>query len=219
MDEHLFRLEPGDAGGGGLVGGLRLGTGPDFAAVVLEAHHAVERLHGGMGQVGELEARFELGRRGGEGRGCVALVARHRAGLVQQVQVALAQLGAGRPFGGRFRPIRFAARRAPFSPPRNPLAITATPRGTSTTARTPGTASALSACTFAALAPKLGGRASTAVNRPGSLRSPANWALPLLFALASVRLNCLPMYLKSRAGLSATSCGTGMAAALSASWP
>ena len=54
MDGNVFRRDAGDARRRHLVHGLELGSGPDLAAAVGEAHRAVERLHRRVREVGDV---------------------------------------------------------------------------------------------------------------------------------------------------------------------
>src|SRR5438067_12534354 len=73
------------------------------------------------------------------------------------------------------------------------VASTATPLGTSTTYLTPGTFAACEASNLATFAPKRGGCATTAVRILGRRTSCVNIAVPLHFALESVRGAPLPI--------------------------
>ena len=84
---------------------------------------------------------------------------------------------------------------------------------------TPGTAFALSALKLFTLAPKTGGRATTAVRMPGTLTSRPKRPLPLIFSGVSNRFAGLPMSLKSLGSFNATFCGGVMLEALSARCP
>ena len=63
VELHLLRLEAQDLRDGALIDGLELLAIPDFAASAIELHHAIHRLHRGMGQKGKFEFRFDPVRR------------------------------------------------------------------------------------------------------------------------------------------------------------
>ncbi len=98
-------------------------------------------------------------------------------------------------------------------------ATTATPEGTCTTARTPGTAFALSARNALTLPPKTGDRAIRAVFIPGICTSIANCAWPVTFCGESRRLVALPRIFQSLRSFSATEAGGFCAWAALASDP
>ncbi len=87
------------------------------------------------------------------------------------------------------------------------------------TAFTPRTASAAASSTVRSFAPKTGGRAITAVNRPGSCTSMPKSCRPLLLARASSRVVGRPIRRKSFGSFSAIVSGTGSAIAAVASSP
>src|SRR3546814_6303492 len=68
VNAHLLRLQIQDGRGGTLVHRWNLRAGPDVAAVVAELHHAVERLHRRMGEIGKLIVRLQHLGRAGDGR-------------------------------------------------------------------------------------------------------------------------------------------------------
>ena len=81
--------------------------------------------------------------------------------------------------------------------------------GTCTTLRTPGTAFASVASNDFTLPPKTGGRATTAVSRPGNCTSMPNCARPVIFSGVSRRLVGFPMIFQSFGSLSGTVFGAG----------
>jgi hypothetical protein len=83
----------------------------------------------------------------------------------------------------------------PFLADQNEVAITATPDGTWTTSLTPRTARARAAFTPLTVAPKTGGRATTAVSMPGTVASRPNVASPVTFTRLSRRFVDFPMIL------------------------
>ena len=88
-------------------------------------------------------------------------------------------------------------------------ATTATPLGTCTTLRTPGTALAAVASNDFTLPPNTGARATTAVSRPSNCTSMPNCARPVIFSGVSRRLVGLPMSFQSLASFSVERCGSG----------
>ncbi len=68
MQHHLLRLEAGRFRDGALVYGLELAAGPYLATVRAQVHHAVERLHGRVRQVGEFVDGRDLLRRARQAR-------------------------------------------------------------------------------------------------------------------------------------------------------
>ena len=76
---HLLGLQPDGLRDRDLVGGLELLAVPDFAAVGVELHHAVQRLHRRVREIRELVVGVERLRRAGERLGRVAVVARRLA--------------------------------------------------------------------------------------------------------------------------------------------
>ncbi len=98
-------------------------------------------------------------------------------------------------------------------------ATTATPLGTRTTDRTPGTALALVSSSDFTFPPNTGGRATTAVRRPSNCTSMPNRARPVIFSGVSRRLVGFPMSFQSLGSLSCTVFGAGSLAAASASSP
>jgi hypothetical protein len=98
-------------------------------------------------------------------------------------------------------------------------ARTATPDGTSTTLRTPGTASALAASNPVTLPPSAGGRATTPWSIPGTRTSMPNTAAPRVFRGVSRRGTAFPMRVKSFGSLRRGFSGTGSFAAAAARSP
>ena len=82
----------------------------------------------------------------------------------------------------------FSASRPCFAA-QKPFATTATPPGTCTTETTPGTAFAAVASNDLTVAPKSGGRCSSATSMPGNVTSSVNCAVPLVFGGTSTRGN------------------------------
>ncbi len=107
----------------------------------------------------------------------------------------------------------------PFFAAQKLVARTATPFGTSTTNRTPGTLDVAVASSDLSAAPKRGGCATTAVSMSESFTSCVNCAVPFDLARASLRGAFLPISVKFFGSLSGTFSGTGIAAAAAASWP
>ncbi len=85
--------------------------------------------------------------------------------------------------------------------------------------RTPGTALAARASKDLTVAPNTGGRATTAVSRPGKRTSMPNWARPVVFSGVSKRFVGLPMSFQSFGSLSVTAASGGNLAAAAASSP
>src|SRR5216684_1630467 len=54
VDFDFFRGQAGGFGGVGAVDGFELRAGPDFASVGAQIHDAIERLHHGVGEVGDV---------------------------------------------------------------------------------------------------------------------------------------------------------------------
>src|SRR5215471_497460 len=99
------------------------------------------------------------------------------------------------------------------------LATTATPVPVGTTFSTPGTLSAALGSNLASLAPNAGGRATTAVRRPGNWTSIPNWALPVIFSGVSSRRTLVPISFQSLGSLSWTVLGGASFIAASATLP
>ncbi len=99
------------------------------------------------------------------------------------------------------------------------MATTATPEGTRTTCVTPFTRRAAVASTDFTVAPKRGGRAMSAVSRPGAVKSAVNCAEPSVLALLSTRGVRLPISLKSFGSFSVTCAGGASVAAFGPSSP
>ena len=97
--------------------------------------------------------------------------------------------------------------------------MTATPDGTATILRTPGIERARESSKLFMVAPKIGGRATTAASIPGILTSIPKTALPFTFSEVSSRFTGLPISLNVLGSFSATSVGGVILAAASASWP
>ncbi len=98
-------------------------------------------------------------------------------------------------------------------------AITAIPAGMATTLRTPGIERARASSKLFIFAPKIGGRAMTAVNIPGNFTSIPNSALPFNFSGVSSRLIGLPISLNVFGSLSCTFAGGVSLAAADARCP
>ena len=88
-----------------------------------------------------------------------------------------------------------------------PRATTAIPAGIGTTSTTPGTCRAVAASKDFTVAPKRGGRATTAVSMSGRRRSAVYTAEPLVLACESTRGALRPISLKSFGSFSVTCAG------------
>ena len=219
----LFRLEPGDLGGGGLVHGLELGAGPDLAAVAVELDGAVERLHRRVGEVRHLVLGLEPSgwpcparrrRRpspGPPGRRC-ATSARDSA-------AQLARCRASAP--GPEVPVDLQRRRARSFAAQEWAATTATPLGTWTTCSTPGTCAGRGGVERLQPARRTpAARATIAVRSPGNCTSMPNRAWPVIFSGVSSRRIGLPMSFQSSGALRVTVVGRReRQRPRSASWP
>ena len=71
MDGDLRRRNAQELRHDGQIDALELLAVPDLAFLFAEAHHAIERLHGRMGQIGELVGGFKNVSGGGEGGVCI----------------------------------------------------------------------------------------------------------------------------------------------------
>ena len=81
VDEYVLRLQSANFRGGALRHGLKLRGCPDVHAIRANIGRAIDRLHGGVRQVGGFVDRFNLLRGSGQ-RGCrVAFLAGLRAGF------------------------------------------------------------------------------------------------------------------------------------------
>ena len=110
-------------------------------------------------------------------------------------------------------PARPRARRGPAWRPRRGRRPPPRRWGPGPPAFTPGTAFALGRRRRSSrVAPNTGGRATTAVSRPGSVTSMPNCASPVTFSRLSRRRVGLPMSFHSVGSLSGGSAGTGMRA-------
>ena len=94
VDPDRVLRQPGDLGDHGLGQGRRLGADPDVAAVLADMDGAVHRLHRRMGEERQLIDRVDPLRRAGERLLGVALVARHRAGLLRRLLELADDVGA-----------------------------------------------------------------------------------------------------------------------------
>ena len=103
-----------------LVEGLDLRARPDLAAVARELHHAVERLHGRVGEEGELVDRLEGSGRAGEGRGGIAVAPGREARLLGEGPELRQELVGAAPLGLALVPLH-AEGRAPLA--RRPEAL------------------------------------------------------------------------------------------------
>ena len=82
VDEHLLRRQPDHFGGGGPIGRLHLGPGPDVTAIGAPICGAIERFHGCVRQKGHLIESFQVpGTATAQHRLGVAVVARHERSL------------------------------------------------------------------------------------------------------------------------------------------
>ena len=91
----LLRRHPRDAGRDRLVEVGHLVAAPDLEQSILQPRHRVERLHRGVGEVGELEARLDdLGRTGQGLVHVTILPGDGRLGAVRQLAIMVHQLGA-----------------------------------------------------------------------------------------------------------------------------
>ena len=98
-------------------------------------------------------------------------------------------------------------------------AITATPEGTATILRTPAMERARESSKARTFAPKMGARATTAINIRGILTSMPKTAFPFTLSEVSSRFAGLPMSLNVFGSLSGTCAGGVNFAAASASCP
>src|SRR5262249_19147016 len=66
VERHVLGLDAEDLRGRRLIAGLRLGAGPDLAALAVDLDGSVERLHRRVGDVGSLVGRLDAARGLGE---------------------------------------------------------------------------------------------------------------------------------------------------------
>ncbi len=87
VDAHLLRIEPGGFGCIALIHRLELIAGPDLAAARRQLDDGVERLHGGVRQIGKFIACRHRASGSAERPGRIALFARLRPGLLGELSV------------------------------------------------------------------------------------------------------------------------------------